>query len=232
MSSHDTHRYLAAMGRCAMFSSLDERRRLEILACGQIVTRRKGESIVTPTQPAEALYIVLAGRVKVYKLSARGDERILHLIGPSETFGEAAVLAGGRYPAFASATEASVLLALRRQALSRLLGGSAELALGMLAGMAAKLHEFAATIERLSLQDVPGRLAAALLAQAAAAGSDAFDLPLTKRELASRLGTTAETLSRTLARFKAAGTIEVRGPRITLRKPDRLEAIAAGSPTI
>ena len=70
-------------------------------------------------EPAERLFVVLAGRVKLYKLSPRGDEQILHMYGPGNAFAEAAVLAGGKYPAFAEAAEDCTLLAIDRRELRR-----------------------------------------------------------------------------------------------------------------
>ncbi len=219
---------LDVLGRCAVFSSLDEAARRSVLRAGRTRRVKPGAVIFSSRQRAEAFYAILAGRVKVYKLSPRGDEQILHLYGAGETFGEAAVLSGGRYPAFAEAVEPALLLELRRVDLRRMLAARADLGMGMLAGLSAKLHEFAATIEDLSLKEVPARLAGALLAAADAAGADRFRLPQTKRQLAAQLGTVAETLSRALAKLKAAGFIDVKGAQITILDRPALRGIAAG----
>jgi CRP/FNR family transcriptional regulator len=180
-----------------------------------------------PAQPAERFFVVLEGRVKVYKLSPRGDEQILHLFGPGEALAEAAVLAGGNYPAFAEVTERAALLAVGRQELRRAMAADPDLALGMLAGMSAKLIEFARLIEELSLKDVPARLAAALLRMSRQADSRTFRMEQTKRDLAGQIGIAAETLSRALARLKAAKLVQVRGRQITILDPQGLEKVAA-----
>jgi len=187
---------------------------------------RRGEVIFTAGEPAEQFYVVLAGRVKVYQLSPRGDEQILHLCAAGESFGEAALWADIPYPACAQAVEPVRLLIVRRDALRRLLVRCDGLAMGMLAGLSAKLHEFSRLIEDLSLREVPQRLARVLLAQAAAAGSDSFRLRQTKRQLAAQIGTVAETLSRALATLKDGGLIHVSGSQIRIRDKAGLEALA------
>jgi CRP/FNR family transcriptional regulator, dissimilatory nitrate respiration regulator len=188
--------------------------------------RRAGTVLFGPAQPAERFFVVLKGRVKVYKLSPRGDGQVLHIFGPGEALAEAAVLAGGNYPAFAEVIEDADLLAVGRKELRRAVAADPELALGMLAGMAAKLIEFARLIEDLSLKDVPARLAAALLRMSRQAGGATFRLEQTKRDLAGQIGTVPETLSRALGRLRAAGLVRVRGRQITILDPQGLEELA------
>jgi CRP/FNR family transcriptional regulator len=125
------------------------------------------------------------------------------------------------YPAWAEAVEDSTLLVVRRSVLAELIAASPEMAMGMIAGLSDKLREFNRLLEAVTLKDVVARVAGALLARAPA-GADAFHLPQTKRELAGQLGTTPETLSRTLGKLKAAGAIDVAGRQITLTDRDRL----------
>jgi CRP/FNR family transcriptional regulator len=179
-----------------------------------------------PGQKAERFFVVISGCVKVHQLSPEGDEQILHLFGPGQTFAEAVALAGGRYPAGAEAVEDSLLLAVPRATLRRHIDCNAELAIGMLAGMAAKLQEFTRLIERLSLKDVPARLADWLLEASGDGRQNAIRLHQTKRQLASQLGTVPETLSRALAKLASAGLIRVDGPRMVLLDVRRLAELA------
>jgi len=118
------------------------------------------------------------------------------------------------------------LLAISRRRLGELIAADTELAMGMMRGLSAKLREFAALIEQLSLKEVPARLATVLLAEADGAGSNSFRLGMTKRQLAARIGTVAETLSRALAKLKAEKLITVRGSQITLLDPAALADLA------
>ena len=187
-----------------------------------------GSQVFSPNQPADSFYVILQGRAKVYKISPKGDEQILHLYGPGNTFGEAAMWARIRYPAHAEVLENSTLLVVNRSVLKRLITDNPEIAMAMLAGMSAKLREFNRLIEQLSLKEVPARLANALLELPAKPGTDIVVLKQTKRELAGQIGTIAETLSRALKKLSNAGLIEVNGPEITILDPEGLAELADG----
>jgi CRP-like cAMP-binding protein len=217
---------VAVLRSVAMFSALDAEAAEALLRAWPTVRRPAGAQVFAPGEPAERFYVVLAGRVKVFQLSPRGDEQILHLYGPGAAFAEAAVLAGGSYPAFAEAVEDSMLLVVGRAALRDAIRANPELAMGILAGLSAKLHEFNRLIEELSLKEVPARLAGVLLRLAGEAGGRTVRLKQSKRQLAAQIGTVAETLSRALGKLKAAGLIRVRGAEITILDPEGLEELA------
>ena len=187
-----------------------------------------GEEVFSPLDAASAFYAILVGRIKVYQLSPKGDEQILHLYGAGQTFGEAAMLAGGAYPAYATALEATTLVAVARDALRATIAGNPDLALAMLGGLASKLHEFNRLIEQLSLRDVPARLARTLLDLAAEQQGDRVRLVQSKRELAAQIGTIPETLSRALRRLREAGLVAVQGEVIHLLDRDQLTQWAGG----
>ena len=217
---------LAVIRKAPVFSELDDRTLRAFVDQCNTLRFKAGAQVLRPSQEADRFFVVLSGRVKIYKLSPRGDQQILHLYGPGETFGEAAMWAKIPFPAHAEATEESRLLAVPRQTLRRAFAGSPELAMGMLAGLSKKLREFNLLIEQLSLKEVPQRLADLLLHQAQAAGANTFRLGQTKRELAGRIGTVPETLSRALAKLKAAGLIAVKGSQITIRDAEGLRDLA------
>jgi len=217
---------LAAMKATALFSAVDESTLRGFL--DRCLTRkvRRGTVLFTSADPADRFFLVLEGRVKIFKLSPRGAEQILHLYGPGETFGEAALWAGGPFPAHAEAVAPSTLLVIPRQALRRAIARNADLAMGMMAGLSAKLRDFNRLIEDLSLKEVPARLARVLLEEFDRTGETTFRLRQTKRQLAAQIGTVAETLSRAFARLKAAGVINVRGAKITILDADALAKAA------
>ena len=216
----------AVLRRNPMFSALDDSALDEFLSGCRILRRPSAAQIFRPTERAERFFVVLAGRVKIFKLSPRGDEQILHLYGPGETFGEAAMWANIDYPAFADTLADTTLLVVSRKTLRDAISSSADLAMAMLAGLSQKLREFNRLIEQLSLKEVPARLASALLTEARKSGSNRIKLSQSKRELAAQIGTVAETLSRALGKLKSAGLIEVRGAEITILDHDGLEEIA------
>jgi len=211
-----------------IFSALDDQAVEQVLRQCHTIRRQAGTILFGPGEPAERFFLILAGQVKLYQLSPRGDQQILHLYGPGMTFAEAAVLSGTAYPAYAEVVQEAELLAVGRKEIRRAVKANPDLAMGMLAGLSAKLREFNRLIEDLSLKDVPARLAGMLLRLAERAGSDRFDLPQTKRELAGQIGTIPETLSRALAKLKSAGLISLRGRNVEIRKRQALSDLAQG----
>jgi len=217
---------IAAMMKAAMFSALGEGEVRDLAGRCAARAYRAGEIIFVSGREADRFFVILSGKVKVFKLSARGDEQILHLYGPGDTFGEAAMWAGIGYPANAAAVTDAKLLAVTRSVLRDAVSRSGDLAFGMLAGMSAKLHEFTRLIEQLSLKAVPARLAEVLLEMSDVAGAATFRLGGTKRQLAARIGTAPETLSRALAKLTAAGCIEVHGSQIRILDRDALARLS------
>lgn len=206
----------AAIRGSAMFSLLDERSLGELVgACG-IKNVPAGRTIFRQGQNAEQFFVVLSGAVKVYRLSQRGDEHILHILRAGGSFAEAAMWESQEYPAHAEAIEDCRLLAVSRKSLELAVSRRPAVAVGMLRGMAGKLREFAGMIESLSLKEVPQRLAGVLIRQARQTGGNSFQLAGTKRSLASQLGTVPETLSRAFARLKKDGLIEVKGRSVKI----------------
>ena len=219
---------IASMRKVALFSALDDSQLRQLLDICPARSVPKGSLIFSPSQPAEQFYVILSGEIKVYKLSAGGDEQILHLYGKGKTFGEAAMWAKIRYPAHAEAIGDSTLLAVGRAALKNMLERNADIALAMLAGMSSKLREFNHLIEQLSLKEVPARLAGILLELPAEGAINTVVLEQTKQQLAARIGTIPETLSRALKKLKDMGLIEVDGRKITILDPDSLAELADG----
>ncbi|MGQ9688143.1 MAG: Crp/Fnr family transcriptional regulator [Desulfobaccales bacterium] len=182
---------------------------------------------------AQGFYILLHGQVKLVKTSREGKEFILRLVPPWETFGEAAVLAESTYPVTAVALEDCRTLFFPKVDFLNLLTQSPRLARNMMATMSRLLYHLTRQLEDLSLKEVSARLAQYLLqcsreSHGRLEAGLSFELPVTKTHLAAYLGTISETLSRTLARFKALGVIKMEKSRITIMEPDLLEKIAKG----
>ncbi len=182
---------------------------------------------------ALGFYILLHGQVKLVKSSFDGKEYILRLVAPGETLGEAAVLAESAYPVSAVTLEDCRTLFFPKVDFLNLITASPRLARNMLATMSHLLYHLTRQLEDLSLKEVSARLAKYLQelcreSHGRVAAGLSFDLPVTKTHLAAYLGTISETLSRTLARFKALGVIQVDKSRITIQEPALLEKITQG----
>jgi len=187
---------------------------------------RKRERIFSEGDEGTGFYMVVEGRVKIFKVSAEGKEQILHLFGPGESFGEVSVFTGRGFPADAVTALQTTLLFFPRMAFSALIQKDPALALNMLGQLSMRLRHFADLIEDLSLKEVPGRLAKYLLYLSSKDGDREMALDISKGQLASVLGTIPETLSRILAKMHRQGLIRLRGARILILDRRGLEAIA------
>lgn len=180
---------------------------------------------------AAGFYILITGQAKLLKSSPEGKEFILRLVAPGETFAEAAVFGEIPYPATAVALEDSHTLFFPKEQFLKHLAASPTLARNMLATLSRLNFHLTRQLEDLSLKEVSARLARYIMERCQethgkiAAGL-ACELPTTKTQLAAYLGTISETLSRTLARFKSLGMIEVDRGRITIIDPAMLQNMA------
>jgi CRP/FNR family transcriptional regulator len=180
---------------------------------------------------AQGFYVLITGQAKLVKNSPDGKEYIIRLIGPGETFAEAAVFGDIPYPASAVALEDCQTLYFPKDPFLRHLEASHALARNMLATMSRLLLHLTRQLEDLSLKEVSARLARYILERCEAlhghiAPDQICDLPTTKTQLAAYLGTISETLSRTLSRFRNLGIIDMDKGKITLKDPEALQKLA------
>jgi len=211
--------------QCPLFSGLTDEDLSELIAICRTQSAAKGEVLFSQGDTAQGFFIVATGKVKIYKLSPDGKERILHIIQPGGNFAEAAIFGDGLYPAFAEPLVPSELLFFPRDQFLRLLHERAGLAINMIGGLSRFLRLFATQIEELTFKDVPARLARYILNLAEEQGEEVC-LPISKTQLASNLGTVSETLSRSLRKMSDEDLIEVQGKIIRILDEDRLEELA------
>lgn len=200
---------LRGVGFCA---SLPETTLAALARISARVQQRAGSIIQLEGDPAEQMYIVVQGRVKILRLGANGREQILNIIGPGSHFNTVPMFDGGLCPANAEAMTEVILLALPRAPLLALLGEHPALAQSLLAELSSRLRHMVNLVDELALHSVQGRLAALLLEQA---GSEAGAL-LTQADMAARLGTVREMVGRSLKLFEAQGLIRLDRGTITI----------------
>ena len=195
---------------------------------------QKGEFIFSEGDEGNGFYVLVAGLVEIYKASPEGKEKILHIFGPGEPFGEVPVFSGDRFPANARTLVKSHLLFFPRQAFVNLIAANPALALQMMAVLSMRLRQFTVQIEHLTLKEVPGRLAAYLIysLQEQPNHGHCITLNISKGQLASLLGTIPETLSRILARMAKQHLIKVEGKEIEVLDLAGLEALAEYGKTL
>lgn len=211
--------------KCHLFSGVTEND-LELLSsvC-RLRNYSRGEILFEQGEAAVGFYVVASGKVKLYKLSPEGKERILHIVQPVRTFAEAAIFADGCYPAFAETLEATSLLFFPKNEFLNLLHQHSQISINMIGGLAMFLRQFTTQIEDLTFRDVPARLAR-YLAEIGGEEQASVTLPFSKTQLASNLGTVSETLSRTFRKLSDEEIIRVQGKTIEILDVDRLLDLA------
>ena len=180
-------------------------------------------------EPCKGLYIVVSGRVRIFKSSNNGREQVLSVEGPGASVAELPVFDGGSYPASASALEKTEVLFVSRTDLRAICLEKPEVSLKLLQVVGARLRRLVGIIEELSFATVRHRLISWLLRQASAEGrlterGMVFSLNASHQELAAQIGTVRELVSRNLARLEAQSFIEMNGRQITILDREGLEA--------
>jgi CRP-like cAMP-binding protein len=200
---------------------------LEALASRTAQMRvERGAIITLEGEPAEAMYIVIEGRVKVVRYSSEGREQIMHVVQMGDHFNTVPMFDGGSCPATTEALEPTTLLVLGRADLLDLIEDHPDLAVALLHEFAARLRMLVGLVEDLALHTVHGRLAKLLTHQAEAAASGATLPPMTQAEMAAHLGTVREMVARTLKSFEEAGLIALDRGSIRILDREGLRARA------
>jgi CRP/FNR family transcriptional regulator, dissimilatory nitrate respiration regulator len=217
------------LARSQLFSHLDEKSLAEISQAASMRSCTRQEIIFHKGDKAHAFYVVVSGKVKIFKLSADGKEQILMIASKGDSFAEAAMFAEGTYPASAQALDDSELIVINREKFVRLLGKNPDLAVSLIARLSELLRKMTSLVEELSLTDVTTRLAHFLCSRAGIETESAgavITLSEKKTVLASQLGTIPETLSRSFARLTREKLISIDGPRIKILDPAKLRDLA------
>ena len=213
-----------------LFSTLTAEQQQTLAGACVVSPCAKGKVFFVEGEEATGLYIMVEGKVKIYRSAPDGREAVLHVFGPGEPFGEVAVFQGGKFPATAVCVESGKVLFLPRNALLNGIARDPALALNMLAALSRRLRGFAAKVETLTLMETPQRLAAYLLLTSEEhEGAATFELDVSKALLAGLLGTARETLSRCLARMVEQGAISMEGRAVHILDRSFLEELVQGT---
>ena len=182
---------------------------------------RRGEA-------SSGFHVIVYGQVKLAFGAADGSEKVVEILGPGASFGEAVMFLDKPYVVFAETLADSLVLAIGRQTIFAELERNPRFARKMLAGLAQRLHRLVHDLEAYTLRSGTQRVIGYLLRdQAEEAQPHApveVALATSKGVLASRLNITREHFSRILHELSAAGLIEVRGRIIRILDPERLRA--------
>lgn len=213
-----------------LFAHLDEAA-LDAVARRTVIRQAPRDSVIFRRgDPCAGLYVVLEGRVRVYRASADGREQVIHTIGAGRALAEVPLFDGGPYPASARAMEEARILFLPRDDFQWLYRHHPEIADVVIRDLGRRLRRMVGLIEKISLRDVPARVALSLMEYAESEGQlcdgGELKLPRTQEEMASELATTRESVARALARLRRDGAIRQRGRLVAIVSLARLESVA------
>jgi CRP/FNR family transcriptional regulator len=214
---------VATLRRLPLFTDLSEQ---ELVLVAENVSRlryEQGAPIFSEGDLCYGLLIVEEGTVKIFKSAPDGREQLISIERRGNSLAEVPVFDGGRYPASAEAASTTVLLRLPADNFRRICLQNPELALKVFKVLGHRLRHLMSLVEELSFSTVRRRLIAHLLRLADDAGQKTsrgiqFELPENNEQLATRLGTVRELVSRNLGRLHGAGLIEMK--RRTIHIPD------------
>lgn len=221
-----------------LFSDLSDDELKKVFSKCSVRKFSKGEMIFFDTEPYIGFYMIVEGSVKIFKILKDGKEHILHFVTPFNTFAEVPLFEQYEkikneeftYPANSMAIEDdTVLILIRSSVFYSLIENNSKLCIKMISGLAKKLRLMNKHIESISL-DVPKRLAKYLLEQFNSdteTGKKYIELPISKHDLSSYLGTIDETLSRTFKKFQDEGIIKVSGKKIYITDKKVLQKFAS-----
>ena len=209
---------------CQLFTGLSAEDLAAIAAFSVQRSLAKDEYLFRQGSPSEGFYVVQRGAINVHRVNAVGKEQVIHVFRSGDSLAEAALASPTGYPADARAVEPSTVLLIPKIPVLALIGRRPDLALRMLGSMSSHLRVLVSMLDDLTLKDVETRLVNWLVKHSQGrAGSIA--LPGTKRVLAAELGTSSETLSRTLAKLRDQKLITVAAKAVTVHDPAALAAI-------
>lgn len=211
-----------------LFAQLDDKSLDEVAAAASLKNVAKNELIFYQGDIAHAFFVVASGKVKVFKMSPDGKEQILLIANAGDSFAEAALFSGGRFPASAQALEDSELIVISRERFVSLIEKNPDIAVNLIARLAGLLRKMTSLVEELSLTDVTTRLAHYLADQVEPSHSGPVTIQLEEKKgvLAAQLGTIPETLSRSFARLVKEKMIAMDGAEIRILDIDRMRELA------
>lgn len=182
----------------------------------------KGELIVLEGEPAEALYFVISGVVKVFKTSPDGKEQILTIVRPRQSFNDVSVLDGRPNDVSAQAMTPAMLYTIKAPDLSKLLQDYPRVGINIAGVLAGQVRHLISLIEDLSFKNVLARVAKLLLEPA----GDGTRPRLTQQDMAAMAGTAREMIGRSLKALESEGIIRMERHRIIIANKRALLEIA------
>jgi CRP/FNR family transcriptional regulator len=223
MSTSNTPESVALLSKIRLISALSE---VELRAVSSHAFRKSyapGEYIFLEGEPCEGMFLITQGSVKIFKSSASGREILIATETAPASIAEIPVFDGGNYPASAAAVDDVTAYLILKADFQRLCRENPDLALKVLTQIGKRLRTLVAMLHQVTFGGIRQRLAQTLLVFEQQSGGSPFTLPETHHELALRLGSVREVISRNLGRFQAQQLIRTQGREVTILNRDGLQ---------
>jgi CRP-like cAMP-binding protein len=220
------------MRKSVLFGNLEPAQLDTLLQHTRSTVLEEGQVLFEQQRPAKEIFMLQSGQVKLARISPEGQEKVIDLISPGNTFAEAIMFSGASvYPVTAAALCDSELLCFEAATYADILHQSTDACFAIMAQLSRRQHWLIAEIDRLTLHNATFRIVAYLLDQIPSThlGSSEVNLNTPKHVVASRLSMTPETLSRTLSRLSRDGLIDINEHSIVLKDLGQLRGYVQGS---
>jgi len=219
---------LNSMRRCVLLQPLEDDDFDTITQTSH--AKQLSENSILFEQGAELtdIYLLISGGIKLQRLAPNGDEKVIEIIRPGQTFAEAVLFLGGsRYPVSALTVTPSIVVAINAETYLKLLNTSNHLCRNLLGKLSQRLHWMVNEVDRLTLHNATFRLVDYLLSHISEEQQDRTGVTLVapKHVIASRLSIKPETLSRTLKELSTQGLIKLEGTQIELIDVEKLRQL-------
>ncbi|MBB6444947.1 Crp/Fnr family transcriptional regulator [Bacillus benzoevorans] len=210
---HEGEHHKGTQDKCVslvpIFNHLEEGQMDEIMNTARSIIFQKGEMIYQAGEQSDALYLVNKGKIRIYRLSESGKEQLVRILRPGDFTGELALFNEGVHESYAEAMLETLVCVIKRTDLQKLLLKYPTISLKILSEFSNRLDQSEKQTTRFATEKVETRIAM-FLAECIDAEKDSHEivLPMSKKDLASYLGTTPETVSRKLADLEQDGLIK------------------------
>ena len=216
------------VSRVPVFAGLSANDQQRVAGLARPTRLKAGEVAYSADDELSQLIVLHTGRLKIFRLSANGSEQLIRVLGPGEFTGETSVFTGQRPDDYATAVDDCQLCVIRHDDLDALVRQHPEIGLRMLATVSERLSDTEHRLNSLTSRGVESRLAEYLLGLPGTwPGRVAtVTLPLAKKDVASLLDTSPESLSRALSSLATQGLIVIgAGRSVSITQPDRLQQL-------
>lgn len=196
-----------------IFNHLDSTEMAEIVKTTHSISHPRGHTVYHAGEPSDGLYIVHKGRIKIYRLSESGKEQLVRILNPGDFTGELSLFTASVHDAYAEALEPVELCVMGREVFQQFLLKYPAISLKVLSEFSSRLSKTEKQAASIAMESTDTRIAMYLADLVEELKSKRLKLPMSRKDLASHLGTTPETVSRKLTEFEEAGWIRQRTQR-------------------